>query len=193
MLGLKAQYQVKKMSEIISPAIVFFDEPGLSGFGTSAFITISKEDIIGCLSEVFDAVRAEKGLNGVHVCANTEWSLLFEAGVDVLSYDAYGYFDRLVLYADHLRAFFDRGGILATGIVPTAAEYIATATVDALVEKWYDQTAQLEAIGISRQTVFEQTFITPSCGTGTVSVEQAVKVLELTRDVAEAIRGDLAV
>jgi len=188
MLALKGAYQARRMAEIARPAIVFFDEPGLSGFGTSAFITISKEDIINCLAEVFAAVKAEGGLNGVHVCANTEWSLLFEAGVDVLSYDAYGFFDRLVLYPEHLKNFMERGGILATGIVPTAAELIDIVTVDELVEMWFSQTAQLEALGIARETIFRQTLITPSCGTGTVSVKQARKVMELTRDVSAAIR-----
>jgi hypothetical protein len=192
MIALKARFQARKMAEICTPAIVFFDEPGLSGFGTSAFITISKEDIANCFGEVFESVHAENGLTGVHVCANTEWSLLFDAGVDVLSYDAYSYFDRLVLYADHLKTFFAKGGILATGIVPTAAEFIETATVDGLVDLWFQQTSQLEAIGIPQQTVYAQSFITPSCGTGTVTREQAVKVLELTRDVSAKIREKLA-
>lgn len=192
MLALKAQFQARKMAEISTPSIVFFDEPGLSGFGTSAFITISKEDVINIFSEVFAAVKAENGLTGVHVCGNTEWSLLFDAGVDVVSYDAYSYFDRLVLYRDQIKDFFDRGGILATGIVPTDAELIETASVDALVEMWFEQTAQLEAIGIPQQTVFNQSFITPSCGTGTVTRAQAVKVLELTRDVSAKIRERLS-
>jgi methionine synthase II (cobalamin-independent) len=192
MLALKAQFQARKMAEIKQPSIVFFDEPGLSGFGTSAFITISKEDIINSLSEVFAAVKAEDGLTGVHVCANTEWSLLFDAGVDIVSYDAYSFFDRLVLYDAQIKEFFARGGILATGIVPTTAELIDIATVDDLVNRWFEQTAQLEAIGIPQQTVFKQTFITPSCGTGTVTKEQAVKVLELTRDVSAKIREKLA-
>jgi len=191
MLALKAQFQARKMAEIKTPAIVFFDEPGLSGFGTSAFITISKEDIIGCLAEVFAAVKAENGLNGVHVCANTEWSLLFDAGVDVLSYDAYGFFDRLVLYPAQLKEFFERGGLLATGIVPTTAEFVESATTEALVKQWFEQTAQLEELGISRETIYQQTFITPSCGTGTISSEQATKVLRLTREVSEAIRAEL--
>lgn len=192
MLALKAAYQARRMAAIARPAIVFFDEPGLSGFGTSAFITISKEDVINCLGEVFAAVKAEGGLTGVHVCGNTEWSLLFEAGVDVVSYDAYGYFDRLVLYREQLKDFLARGGLLATGIVPTSPEYIEQATAEGLVQLWFEQTAQLEALGISRDTVYRQTFITPSCGTGTATMAQTEKVLALTRDVSAAIRERLA-
>lgn len=191
MLTLKGQYQARKMADIAQPAIVFFDEPGLSGFGSSAFITITVEEITDCLSEVFSGVKAENGLTGVHVCANTEWSLLFDAGVDIVSYDAYSYFDRLILYPDHLKEFFARGGILATGIVPTNAEDIDAAETEQLVDQWFEQTAQLVEIGIPERTVYEQTFITPSCGTGTVSVAQMKKVMELTRDVSAAVRSRL--
>ena len=188
MLALKAQWQVRQMNAICAPSILFFDEPGLAGFGSSAFITITKEDVIASLAEVFAAVKAENGITGVHVCANTEWSMLFSAGVDVLSYDAYSFFDKLLLYPDHLRRFMNEGGILATGIIPTAGEFIDGANAPDLVNLWLSQTAQLEAIGIPRQTIVAQTFITPSCGTGAVTEAQARKVLALTRDVSAEIR-----
>ena len=38
------------------------------------------------------------------------------------------------------------------------------------------------------KTVYQQTLITPSCGTGAVSVDQARKVLALTKGVSEKIR-----
>ncbi|NOR25739.1 MAG: hypothetical protein GQ542_15400 [Desulforhopalus sp.] len=191
-LAMKARWQTQKMVEVGGQSIMFFDEPGLAGLGSSAFITITPEDIIACFHEVFEAVRAEKGLNGVHVCANTEWPVLFESGVDIISYDAYSYFDKLILYSDHLVEFFSRGGILATGIVPTTPEFIDIETVDSLVEKWFKQSRQLQAIGVDAKTVYQQTLITPSCGTGTVSVDQARKVLELTKGVSEQIRASFS-
>jgi hypothetical protein len=192
LLAMKARWQARKMAEQGGRAIVFFDEPGLAGLGSSAFITITREDIAGCFTEVFDAVKAENGLSGVHVCANTEWPVIFESGVDIISYDAYSFFDKLVLYKDHLLNFFAAGGILASGIVPTAPEFIDIETVDGLVEKWFKQTEELQAIGIARETVFAQTLITPSCGTGAVTPAQAEKVLQLTSAVSERIRASFA-
>ncbi len=189
-LAMKARWQTRKMAEIGGQPIMFFDEPGLAGLGSSAFITITNEDIINCLTEVYEAVAAEKGLSGVHVCANTEWSVLFESGVDIVSYDAYSYFDKLSLYGDHLVRFFEKGGILASGIVPTAPEYIDLETVDSLTAKWFEQSSRLQALGIDENIVYQQTLITPSCGTGAVSVPQAKKVLALTRGVSERIRAN---
>lgn len=189
LLALKAQWQARRMAAIKESPIVFFDEPGLSGFGSSAFITITPGDIIACLEEVYEGVRAEGGLVGVHVCANTEWSVIFDSGVDVVSFDSYSYFEKMVLYPEHIRTFFNRGGILASGIVPTNPEYIETADVDSILAKWEAQVDQLEKIGIDRSTVLQQTLITPSCGTGTATREQTAKVLELTRDVSRKVRA----
>lgn len=188
-LAMKAKWQIKRMAACCDRTIMFFDEPGLAGVGSSAFITITDDDIISCLSEVFEAVHKENGLSGVHVCANTEWSVIFDSGVDIVSYDAYSYFDKLVLYGGHLKTFFQNGGILATGIIPTAPQFIESETVSSLVEKWHIQVKQLVSLGISEETVREQTLITPSCGTGTVSSSQAHRVLELTMAVSEEIMG----
>jgi len=188
-LAMKAKWQIRKMAVHCDQTIMFFDEPGLAGLGSSAFITITTEDIISCFSEVFEAVRSEGGLTGVHVCANTEWSVIFESGVDVVSYDAYSYFDKLILYGEHLKTFLANGGVLASGIIPTSPEFIGIETVASLTEKWQAQTAQLTSLGISEETVYAQTMITPSCGTGTVTDDQALRVIELTKEVSEKIRS----
>ena len=65
-------------------------------------------------------------------------------------------------------------------------------TVEDLVALWFEQTAELEKLGIAREAIYRQSFITPSCGTGTVSVSQATRVMELTRDVSAAIRDRFA-
>ncbi len=188
LLALKARYQIEKMKAICNTTIMFFDEPALAGFGSSAFITVSAEDVQGCLAEVFAAVKSEGALAGVHVCANTEWSLLFDAGVDIISFDSYSYFDKFILYADKLKSFFEQGGILASGIVPTTTELIDEENALSLTEKWLGQAEELTKIGIPMETVVCQTLITPSCGTGSISVEHAKKVLAMTRQVSANIR-----
>lgn len=189
LLAMRARYQTRKMAEVKERPLVFFDEPGLAGFGSSAFITITPQDIYSCLSEVFEGVTQEGGLSGVHVCANTEWPVIFDTGVDIVSFDAYSYFDKLILFSEHLVSFFNRGGILASGIVPTTAELIDAETSDSLVRRWVGQLEQLEGLGIPREMLIKQTLITPSCGTGTVSEAQSERVFEMTRAVSAVIRN----
>jgi len=189
-IAMKARWQAEKLSQWGIPAIIFIDEPGLAGFGTSAFISISRENISRVLSEVIDAVHQAGGLAGVHVCANTDWSLILDSAADILSFDAYGFFERLVLYKESLKAFFDQGRILAWGIVPTSdSKDIKKETASSLVEKWETQAARLESLGIERTKILAQSLITPSCGTGSLIPDEAIKVLEMTRDVSQTLRS----
>ena len=189
-LAMKTRWQVEQLSQWGIPVIIFIDEPGLAGFGTSAFISISKEDVSRVLSEVIDAAHQAGGLAGVHVCANTDWSLILDSAADVLSFDAYGFFDRLALYEASLKTFFDQGRILAWGIVPTSSSRdIARETASSLVAKWESQASQLENIGIERTKCLAQSLITPSCGTGSLTPEEAINVLEMTREVSQTLRS----
>jgi len=190
LLAMKAIWQVRQLSKFGCPVIVFFDEPALAGFGSSEFISITRDQITACLNEVFEAVRQEGGLAGIHVCANTDWSMILESCVDIVNFDAYSYFDRFILYRDQIIDFFRTGRILAWGIVPTLnAADIERETVSSLAASWEEKVCGLEALGITRASIQEQSLITPSCGAGSLRIEHAVKVLELTRALSENLRN----
>ncbi|MFQ5485568.1 MAG: hypothetical protein ACE5DO_09610 [Desulfobacterales bacterium] len=188
LLALKARWQVKKLLEYRCPVIIFFDEPGLAGFGSSGLISISREEILICLGEMIEAVHAEGGLAGIHVCANTDWSLILDSSVDIVNFDAFASFDRFILYPDQIKSFTTSGGILAWGIVPTlSAEDIEKETTDSIVAGFEKKVKELADIGIDRQTIFRRSLITPSCGAGSLSLDQAEKVLTLTRSVSDRL------
>ena len=188
MLAMKARQQARLMGSISNNVLIFQDEPGLSGFGSSSFITITKDDAQEAMGEVSAAIHEEGGLCGVHVCANTEWPLLLEKNVDILSYDAFSYFDRLALYKEELAAFIRRGGLLATGIIPTTPELVNQVNAADLTQKFLDQCQALAGLGLDLEQIFTQTFITPSCGLGSLTETQAAKVLTLLGDVVVAVR-----
>ena len=194
LLALKAKWQARKLAESGYPVIIFLDEPALAGFGSSALISISKDEIIECFNEVIEAVHEEGGLAGVHVCANADWSLIFDSKTDIISFDAYSFFDKFILYPDQLKDFFEAGRILAWGIVPTLhAEDIDRETTDSLVANWKEKALKLENLGIAKDRIFAQSLISPSCGTGSLSIDHAIKVLKLTRQVSERLREEFAV
>jgi methionine synthase II (cobalamin-independent) len=188
-LALNARWQIRTLSGPGCPVIIFIDEPALAGFGSSELISISKEEILGCLREVVDAIHADGGIAGIHVCANTDWSLVLESGADVVNFDAYAYFDRFILYGPQIRDFLAAGKFLAWGIVPTLkTEEIERETVDTLYAGWKERVRQVEALGIAPAAIRSQSFITPSCGVGSLSLDLARRVLALTRDLSAAIR-----
>jgi methionine synthase II (cobalamin-independent) len=189
LLAQKARWQVKMLSEFGSKIIIFLDEPALAGFGSSAMISVSREEVAACFEEVIGPVHNEGGLAGIHVCANADWSLILESEADIISFDAYSYFDKLILYPDHVRRFIESGKILAWGIVPTLnSDDIEKETAESLVARWEAQSAAIEALGFDRSAILAQTFITPACGAGALNIELANKVLALTRQVSDTLR-----
>ena len=48
--------------------------------------------------------------------------------------------------------------------------------------------AHLETLGMDHDRILAQSLITPSCGTGSLTLDQAVKVMEMTRQVSQSLR-----
>ncbi|MBW2177345.1 MAG: hypothetical protein JRH03_10430 [Deltaproteobacteria bacterium] len=192
MIAMKARWQVRQLAIFGVPVVIFLDEPSLAGFGSSELIGLSKEDVGACLDEVFEAVHAEGGITGIHVCANTDWSVVMESQADIVNFDAYGYFDRFMLYDRHIVDFFRSGRVLAWGLVPTLnTEDIAGEDADSLVADFWDKVDRVAALGIETATILSQSLITPSCGAGALTLAFAEKVLKLTRDVSQIIRKEV--
>lgn len=193
-IALKAAWQTRMLSEKGNkPVLLFIDEPALAGLGSSAFISVSTAEISEMINEVADAVHLAGGLAGIHVCANTDWNLLLASSIDVLSFDAFGFFDRIAPLKEEITSFLDRGGIIAWGGVPTSnVEDIKAASAASLSELWDKQMDTLISPGRTKEDILRQTLITPSCGTGSLQPELARKVLELTRDVSAALRQKFA-
>lgn len=92
------------------------------------------------------------------------------------------------MYGDAVKKHLDRGGILAWGVVPTSLA-IRNQTVDSLVKKFEKGVDNLIAkTGISRQQIVEQALVTPSCGTGSMLVEDAEKVFSLLGQLSKALK-----
>ena len=187
-LSMKARWMEKTFKEYLPgvPSIVFFDEPALSSFG-SAFSGLHRDEVIHALNECF---RAVNGWKGVHCCGNTDWSLLLETDLDILSFDAYGYLETLSLYPTALNAFLERGGVLAWGIVPTS-EDIGREDARSLIRRLKAGTTELSRKGIDPQ-LLNRSILTPSCGTASLSIPSAEQVCHLTADVSRRLREELA-
>jgi methionine synthase II (cobalamin-independent) len=185
-LSSKAQWMEKWFNDLLpgTKTILFFDEPALSAYG-SAFSSLNREDVIHSLNECFNAI---KGLKGIHCCGNTDWSLLLETHLDILSFDAYSYLETISLYPKELNAFLERGGILAWGIIPTSEEVLKE-DVQSLVKRFKDGIETLSKNGID-PALLKRAIITPSCGTASLSIPLAERVYQLTSEVSKRLRGE---
>ena len=190
-LAIKAKWQIHQLRAIGVPVIIFIDEPSLAAYGSSAFLGISAEDVANDLQEVIEQIHSEGALAGIHCCENTDWSLLMKANPDILNFDAYGFFDKLILYAHDLKDFIQRDKILAWGLIPTGnPEDIKKESAGSLIERWKGYVETLERLNIERKNIISQSLITPSCGTGTLTPELSERVMHLLREVSEILQRD---
>jgi methionine synthase II (cobalamin-independent) len=186
-ITMKARWQIQKFAPYGEKVICFVDEPILSAFGSSTYVTVQRSEVVAILSEVIAAIHQDHALAGIHCCGNTEWSILVDAGVDILSFDAFEFGETLAIYAEAMQRFLGKGGIIAWGISPTSNK-IHTQTTDSLVEKLEGLMKHLAATGIDFQTIINQSIITPSCGTGTLSPSDAEKVIKMMNEVAAVMK-----
>ncbi len=185
MVAWKAKWIEAFMKETV-PAkryLMFFDEPYMVSFG-SAYLNMTREQVIGYLNECFEGVSC---LTGVHCCGNTDWSVILDTTVDVVNFDAYEFGIGLTLYDTHLRSFLDRGGILAWGIVPTS-EAVRHEDSATLTSRLDDLLRRLEVKGFDRKEVLRRSMITPSCGTGSLPVPLAEEIFTKTVEVSRRLQ-----
>ena len=188
-LARKVAWQAEKFRELGKAPIVFLDEPFLTGFG-SAYLPISKDEVTEILTQTLEEARGAAAgpvTLGIHCCGNTDWSLLLNAPIDILSFDSHGFFESLRLYDRALSDYLARGGWLAWGLVPTNEDF-QHETPDTLWRRFQAQVTQLaEDVHWGLKEILTQSLLTPACGTGYMSQEDARRVLTTLKELG--IRG----
>ena len=184
-LGLKAGWQEKQLSRLCRNTIILVDEPYMAAFGSAA-VPFAKERVVALLDRVFAGIR---GLKGVHCCGNTDWSVLLETRTDIISFDAYHYARSFSLYPSEVKKFLDRGGAVAWGIVPNDEESLAKESAASLHDRLEEAIAPFTRHNIEFRQLIKQGLLTPSCGLGLISSEDAAEqVLKLLVELSARIR-----
>lgn len=185
---MKALWQVECLKTLEAKPILFIDEPILAAFGSSTYINLSRQQAVAVLREIFDAVKDRGAFVGSHCCGNTDWSLMVDAGVDIINFDAYVYMDSIGLYADSLEEFLDRGGLIAWGIVPSQ-RLKARRDPEQLFEMLVQGIDKLSGQGLSRDALVTSLLLTTSCGLGTLTEAEADAALGELRTLGALVRG----
>ena len=190
-LILKVVWQIQQIKMVLPncTTIMFMDEPVMSQYGTSAFLTVKREDIVECISEIVKVVKDFGALSAVHCCGKSDWSVLIDTGIDILNFDAYGYPKSLGIYATEIEKFLKNNGYISWGLVPTLdKDALTNVTLDELEEKFemgVDDLIQKSKGKITRDLIIQQSFFTPSCGAGGLTVELAQKAMILVNDLSK--------
>ncbi len=185
-MGLKALWLLEQFQPYAENVIVFFDEPSLSAYGSSAFLGVSKDDVVESLNDVISMVLQREGIPGVHCCGNTDWGLVLETDTRIVNFDAIDYMDSMVIYARELSDWLARGGVLAWGAVPNN-ERVERETAHDVVERIADGLNRLEKAGIDRARLQRRTIVTPACGCAGMTGAQTEMTYHILQEIEEVL------
>jgi len=184
-LRLKASWQENILKGISANPIIFVDEPYLVSLG-SVFTPIPEEKVPVLLEEVLTGI---KGIKGLHCCGNTNWSVILDTTIDILSFDAYNYASSLSTHSGKVKAFLERGGSIAWGIVPNEEEALVKESLPSLRDRLEEAMASFTRDGVKFKQIIAQGLITPSCTLAGLSLEAANQTLELTAELSRDLRS----
>jgi len=169
-MGLKAIWLLETFRRFADTIVVFFDEPSLSAYGSSAFLGVSREDVIDSLTEVMAMVTDRGGVTGVHCCGNTDWGLLMETPTRIINFDAVDYLQSLSIYPSQLNEFLRRGGILAWGAVCNDAR-AASESAEEILTRLEQGIEFLEDQGVDPELLRGKCLVTPACGCANLDLD----------------------
>lgn len=69
---MNAPWQIQQLKNVSELVLLFVDEPYMASFG-SAYINLSREQVIAWLDGVYEALHAEGAITGMHCCGNADW------------------------------------------------------------------------------------------------------------------------
>lgn len=177
LLKAKVRWQIDVLKQLADNIIIFIDEPILSALGGSVYLGVNTEEATRLIRETSDTIKSLGCLSGIHCCGNADWPSVIKTGIDILNFDAYGYSDTLSIYPSAITEFLKTGGYLAWGIVPTT-DSIRDETFDSL-KRSLDQKIERLSKFIPSDLILSRIILTPSCGTGSRSTDEATKILQL--------------
>jgi len=177
LLKAKIRWQIDVLKQFADNVIIFIDEPILSALGSTAYLGVNPGDAMRLLKETSDTIKNFGGISGIHCCGNADWPSVLGTGIDILNFDAYGYFDTLLIYKNDVKQFLEKGGYLAWGIVPTN-DSIKNETFDS-IKKHLSARIENLSKSIPSDLILSRIILTPSCGAGSRSVEEASKIFQL--------------
>lgn len=190
-LTIKALWQIKQIKNANPAAtpIIFIDEPSISQLGTSAFVTISQNEVIEMFKEITDILHANGALSAIHCCGKCDWSVPISSGVDIINLDAYSFAQNLSLFNKTVNDFLNNGGKIAWGVVPTLdKEALEHTDLTELENKFKQAISYLTKKGIDEKLIIENSIISPSCGAGSLSETLAEKAMKLTKNLSDMLK-----
>jgi len=174
---------VKALRRANTTPLLFLDEPGLYALDRKDprhLIALQEIKVMAM------ALRKEGALVGLHCCSNTEWDLVLDLGLDLLSLDVRLSLDAVLDHEEAFHRFVRSGAILSLGIIPT--DLSSTYELRTLVESVEASFRATLPPGPLLADALSQVVLTPACGLAMRSVMDAERIFEELKEAQRTLR-----
>jgi len=178
-MARRINVQLERLKKINPNAFMFIDEPGLQFL----FSALSGYDSTAARKDMAEFLTMVGRPRGIHLCGNPDWDFLLNLDLDILSLDVYLNGAIFANYAQSIKRFLDRGGVIAWGLVPTNFEPFATENAQTLAGRLEEIWSILSSKGIDRDLMLARSLLSPATcclvnPDGEKTVEEAFKVVQ---------------
>ncbi len=182
-LKAKTLWQIDLLKQITGNVLIFIDEPVFTAIGSTAFMGVDGNEVVRLLREITGVIREAGAISCIHCCGKADWKAVIASNVDMLSFDSFDYFETFNLYASDIKEFLLQGGGLAWGIVPTS-DSLLKATYDDVFHRLHSNIMNLSKT-IDKELISTRSLLTPSCGLGSRTIDEAIKVVQILMRLRE--------
>ncbi len=181
----KVNLQYQELKTKNPRAFVWLDDPGLG----LIFTALSGYNEVQARDDLDRLLKGLEGPRGIHLCARPDWDFLLHSKMDILSFDSYSCGEMIIQYSS-LKDYFNRGGVISWGIVPTYTELLKEVTVESLTEQLETFWEGLVRRGVEKERIVRQSLLAPAtCNLLSLDKEKTVeRAFEVLKELSAEVR-----
>lgn len=142
--------------------IIILEEPLLYKYGDVRRLdeSVTREIIVNLFTKTVQVIKERGALVGIQCFEKCDWQIPIEAGVDIISFDAYNNPNNLAIIADKVNDFLVGGGRINWAIVPVVNEaMVKSLTIDFVYDRFVRTINNLVDAGASERLTYNRSMV----------------------------------
>lgn len=189
---VKALWAIEKIKEFNPKTvpIILLEEPKLGQLGLikREHEDITSELVTAMLTRVVEKIKEAGAIVGIQCLEKCDWQVAINAGVDIISFDAYNNPNNLCIIPEQITEFIGRGGKINWGIVPVMTESVVKAlNIDYVSNRLFSTMQGLILAGVPEKHVYNSALVSIQGDVDKLPVIFAEKAIILSTQLAKRI------
>ena len=189
---VKALWAINKIN-MINPdtvPVIMLEEPMYGQFGTLKRENedITAELVTAMFTKVVEKLKEAGAVVGIQCMDKCDWKIPINAGVDIISFDAYNNPNNLCIIPEQITAFIAKGGKINWAIVPVMTESIVkTLNIDFVTHRLLSTLEGLILAGVPENYVYNSALVSIQGNVENLPLIFAEKAIILATQLAKRI------